>query len=149
MRTTLLLIVMLSVVTVSAQKEDYNWIFGSINIADYDGPTNIWGDQAIPTHFTFNTDPPSFVQDTNITLDLGLTNAHYSNEKGELLLYSNGMSIHGKDHTPIINGDTIAFGQRWADFTFLNDLGVREPAGFNIHNGACLLYTSPSPRDRG
>ena len=79
-----------------SQKEDYNWVFGSISIVDYDNSeTNPWGESAIPTIFTFNTDPPSFFQSKEITLDIDYTNATYSNSKGELLLYSNGMSIHG------------------------------------------------------
>ena len=68
----------------SAQKEDYNWVFGSINIVDYDNPASTWGEGAIPTIFTFNTDPPSFFQSREITLDMGYTNCTYSNDEGKL-----------------------------------------------------------------
>lgn len=54
------------IINLSAQKEDYNWVFGSINIDDYSSELNTWDEQAIPTVFTFNTDPPSFYQDTSI-----------------------------------------------------------------------------------
>ncbi len=147
MRTTRILIFFLGLTSLlSAQKEDYNWIFGSINVVDYSSDFNTWEDQAIPTHFTFNTDPPSFFQDTRITLDMKLTNAHYSDAEGELLLYSNGMSIHGGNHKPIMGGDTIAFGRIWADLTSENELGEREPDGFTIHNGA-VFFKDPGSEE--
>lgn len=143
---TLMILVQLTT-NLYSQKEDYNWVFGSINVKDYNSELNTWGDEAVPTVFTFNTDPPSFYQDTNITLDLQLTNAHYSDAEGNLLLYSNGMSIHKGDHQAVENGDTISFGPRWADFTSLVvDIDVREPSGFNIHNGA-VFFKDPGSEE--
>jgi len=106
----LVVFIFVNISQLTAQKEDYNWIIGNINIADYCSPNNAWGEAAIPTILTFNTDPPSWSQNKDITLDFSLTNATYSNAEGELICYSNGMSIYGYDHKPIAGGDTISYG---------------------------------------
>ena len=58
-----------------SQKEDYNWVFGFASQTEYCSPNNEWGESAIPTVFTFNTDPPSFYQSKEITMNMDYTNA--------------------------------------------------------------------------
>lgn len=146
MKKYLLLVGLNLPLLLSAQKEDYNWVFGSINIVDYDNPDSEWGEGAIPTIFTFNTDPPSFFQSREITLDMNYTNCTYSNPDGNLLLYSNGMSIHGSDHAPIINGDTISYGPVWDTFVSTTDIGTNEPRGFRLVDGA-VFFIQPNSED--
>ncbi len=142
----LLFLLLVLPLVVEAQKEDYNWVFGAINIVDYDNPDSEWGEGAIPTILTFNTDPPSFFQSREITLDMNYTNCTYSNADGQLLLYSNGMSIHGFDHEPIINGDTISYGPVWNTFVSTTDIGTNEPRGFRLVDGA-VFFKQPSSDD--
>ena len=57
------------------------------------------------------------------------------------------MSIHSGNHQAIDNGDTISFGPRWNDFTSLVvDIDIREPRGFNIHNGA-VFFKDPGSEE--
>lgn len=70
---------------------------------------------------------------------MDFTNATYSNENGQLILYTNGMSIHsGIDHEPI-RGDTISYGPAWAANQSLTDIGTNEPRGFTISDGAVFM----------
>ncbi len=120
-----------------AQKQDYNWVFGWSNILDFENSS--WGESAIPTIFSFTTDPPMFYQSRSVTLDLNYTNSTYSDSEGQLLLYTNGMSIHGHDHTPVINGDTISYGEAWDRFVSTTDIGTNEPRGFRATDGAVFV----------
>ena len=166
--------------TLPAQKEDYQWIFNWARIDDC--TQSNFPDFCNSSILDFNEDPPIFFRAEDATLDMDNTHTSLCDERGKLLLYSNGMSIHGADHTPIINGDTISFGPSWPNNTWLNENGEVRTQGFlgidcagfvpvpnqpdlyyliyyNFDNFeitrafdklyACLLYTSPSPRDRG
>jgi len=75
-----------------------------------------------------------FYKEPQATLDLSETNALLSDEQGNMLLHSNGMTIHGMDHQPITNGDTISYGDQWERGT---DQG--ETVGFRISTGAVFI----------
>ena len=92
-----------------------------------------------PTVFSFHTDPPSFYQEEAIFLDFLWTNANFSDSEGQLLLYSNGMSIHGRNHIPIIGGDTISFGPAWDSRTWTNEFGETEALGYDMTYGAVFI----------
>lgn len=64
------------------------------------------------------------------TLDMDLTHSSICDESGELLLYSNGMSIHGADHRAIIDGDTISHGLLWGNNTWFNENNEVRTQGF-------------------
>ena len=69
---------------VFAQKEGNNWFFGR------------------GAGITFNTEPPSIVSGSPISTDEGCSSI--SDKKGNLLFYSDGMTVWDKNHTPMPNG---------------------------------------------
>lgn len=70
-----------------AQKENHNWYFG-----DYIG-------------INFNTQPPSALTDSKMTTIEG--SASISNSKGQLLFYTNGVSVWDRNHNLMPNGDSL------------------------------------------
>ena len=71
--------------------------------------------------FDFNVQPfePS-LRESDLAFDQ--MNASICDPEGNLLMYTNGCAVANRNHQMMPNGDSI---------------------------NACLLYTSPSPRDRG
>ena len=126
-----------------SQKEDFQWMFNSTSIDNCEGSNFYKFCNA--SVLDFNTDPPSFYQNVEATLDLAWTHASICDSDGQMLLYSNGMSIHGHDHTPIINGDTIRYGIFWDNNTWNNELGEVKPRGFLGTDCAGFI---PSPENR-
>ena len=161
MRTTRILIFFLWLTSLlSAQKEDYQWYFNSWSVDDCSFPPDahlyeICGESILD----FNVDPPIFVSEKIATLDVHWTHASICDAEGQLLLYSNGMSIHGPDHDFVPGGEMISYGPRWTQNTWLNEHGDIRSSGFlgidcaafipdpGDKDRICLLYTSPSPRD--
>ena len=74
------------------------------------------------------------------------THASFCDENGNLLLYSNGMSNHGPQHTAIIGGDTISFGPRWNSNTWPNENGVVKTSGF-VGTDCAVFVPNPSDDD--
>jgi len=110
------------------QKEDHQWIFNwwsRDDCSQFD-----YSEYCNASILDFNVDPPVFIRAEEATLDMDFTHAAICNEQGELILYSNGMSIHGSDHKPILNGDTISFGPLWANNTWLNEDDEVRTQGF-------------------
>ena len=104
-----------------SQKEDHQWVFHFSGIND-----TIEYREWTASVLDFNHLPPRGIWNPEITMDMKECHACFCDENGELLVYSNGQTIHGPNHQPVTNGDTINYSPRW---------------------DACLLYTSPSPRD--
>jgi len=105
MKKLLLLILLLDLCFVGfSQKEDHKWILNSWN-NDEPAPDENFG----ATVFDFNFLPPKIYEDPDINLDFQKSNTIISDENGEILFYSNAQSIHGNNHLPIINGDTINY----------------------------------------
>jgi hypothetical protein len=49
-------------------------------------------------------------------MDFSGTNISISDNDGHLLMYSNGMGVQGKSHTPITGLDSIGYGIFWERF---------------------------------
>ena len=80
----------------SAQKEDYQWYFNFWPIDDCSVPPFLeFCKYCNASILDFNVDPPVFVSEKKATLDMHWTHASICDDDGQLLLYSNGMSIHG------------------------------------------------------
>jgi len=109
-----------------AQVENHKWIYSWTNLHDND-LYDFWGASVID----FNTLPPSVYKNSDIRLDFKATYASICDENGDYLYYSNGQEIHGKDHQPILNGDTINYGPRWEVFQSVDEIGNRNSNGFS------------------
>jgi gliding motility-associated-like protein len=78
------LVLCLLIGSASAQKEAHNWYFG-----DHAG-------------FTFNTDPPSALDDCAMYSWFGITS--FSDKQGNLLFYANPFDIYNSNHQVMVNG---------------------------------------------
>jgi len=108
----------------SAQKEDYQWTYNLARLFDtITYPT--WG----PSVLDFNTLPPTIYANWDIKLDIKEAHASICDEEGQMLFYSNAQSIHGPNHQPISNGDTINFSRVWRNFTWDDENGIEQPNG--------------------
>lgn len=122
------LIVAVTSSQITAQKEDHQWIFNFWRLDDCSQSN--FPEFCNASILDFNVDPPAFFRAEEATLELHYTHSAICDENGELLLYTNGMSIHGADHNLIINGDTISFGPLWANNTWLNENDEVRTQGF-------------------
>jgi len=109
----------------TAQVENHKWIYSWTNLHDND-LYEFWGASVID----FNTLPPSVYKNSDIRLDFKETYASICDENGDYLYYSNGQEIHGKNHQPILNGDTINYGPKWEIFQSVDEIGNRNSNGF-------------------
>jgi hypothetical protein len=112
-----------------AQKEDFQWIFNWTRVDDLMD----WPDLGA-TVIDFAFDPPLIERNEKITLDFLEEQALICDQNGQLLLYSNAQSVHGPDHMPIVNGDTINFGPNWLRFAWENEHDELKPFGFAFSN---------------
>ncbi len=87
-----------------AQKHDYNWIFGYSN----NSTTARFGGANID----FNYSPP-VVYPQKKKIDMGFYCGICSDSTGQLLFYTNGISIRDTTHNIMLHGDTINPGQYW------------------------------------
>ena len=143
MRTTQILILFLGLTSLlSAQKEDFQWYFNFTSVDDVSSISR--PELRNASILDFNSNPPVFFQQIDATLDMDWTHASICDSKGELLLYSNGMSIHGPNHTPIAGGEKISFGPRWNNNTWPNEDGDLKPTGFLGTD--CAVFV-PKPGD--
>lgn len=132
----------------SAQKEDHQWIFNATSIDDCNNHPN--PDRIVTcgaSILDFNTLPPRAYRDTTITLDMDATQAIYCGPDGILEMYTNGQSIHGRNHQPLINGDSINYTPKWDWLTWENENGEVKPSGFRISQGAGIIPI-PDSEDR-
>ena len=134
---TTVLISLLVTTTIVAQKEDFTWI------VNFDIPCDLhpFPETCGASVISFQENVVEFYKEPLGVLDLSCTNSVICDKEGDLLLYTNGMSIHGKDHTAIANGDTISYGNQWERRYFENE---GETAGFRIETGAVFI---PNPMD--
>lgn len=89
----------------------------------------------------FNEDVIRFTYDSLVTMDFSGANISLSDNEGHLLMYSNGMGVHGKSHTPIPGLDSIGYGIFWERFNEKNYLpdGSDWPSGFPINQAVIML----------
>ena len=146
MRTTHILIFFLGVSSLlSAQKEDFQWYFNFWSVDDCSLPQDsLFFENCGESILDFNVDPPAFFTKREATLDMDWTHASICDENGQLLLYSNGISIHGPEHTAVPGGEMISYGPSWINNTWLNENDEVRPQGFlGIH---CAGFI-PAPDD--
>ena len=145
MRTIYILIFFLGATSLlSAQREDHQWIFNAWSTDDCSFSN--FPKDCNASILDFNIDPPIFYQEISATLDMDWTHASFCDENGNLLLYSNGMSIHGPNHTPIIRGDTISYGPLWNNNTWPNENGDLRPTGF-VGTDCAVFVPDPGDED--
>ena len=112
---------------VNSQKEDHNWIFNWSSV-----DSNAIDSEFMASVLNFNDLPPRHFRQSEITLDFDKTNAIASDSLGKILMYSNGQTIYGNDHNPILNGDTINYSPKWDWLSWANEFGDVNPSGFRI-----------------
>ena len=130
--------ILLCSVNLFSQQEDHKWIF---NFWSGDSCTlnSIFPDICGASILDFNTLPPSVYRKPELTLDFGESQAIICDKNGELMLYSNGQSIHESRNRAIDNGDTINYGITWRNLTWWNEAGVEKPNGFRIAQGVGFI----------
>ena len=90
-----------------AQKHDYNWMAG------YD---NLSADPLLGGfNIGFNINPP-LVYSEKKKISLSFYCGVNSDSSGQLVFYTNGISIRDITHNKMLNGDTINPGQDWLDW---------------------------------
>lgn len=147
MKYLIILLYICCLSNVYAQKEDHQWLFNWTRIDD----CSLWPD-TLPdvcgaTVLDFNSLPPIAYKDTAITLDVKECSSTICDLDGQLMLYTNAQSVHGAEHQPIINGDTINFGPRWDWLTWENEHGEVKPSGYRIPQGALFVPIPESKQD--
>ncbi|MBK9733898.1 MAG: T9SS type A sorting domain-containing protein [Saprospiraceae bacterium] len=101
----------------SSQKGDYHWIMGYTEVIPIpDSLKNMYG----TTRFDFNFDPVKIYRDDTIVHSFGETNTSYSDDKGSLFAYSNGMHMFNKEHHIMDGGDSLLYGPCWENFNYEN-----------------------------
>jgi PKD repeat protein len=121
----IVLVVLLLSVSAEAQKEDYNWISGTSAVLD--------SINAGLVKFSIQNDSfNQFHLDNSEKFAFALTNSAISDGNGELLVFSNGMQVRGRDLKLIENGDSINFNKYWSNNFFepiMKSQGLRLPQG--------------------
>jgi len=112
-----------------AQKEDFQWIFNFSSVDSCDN-FSVLEDQCGASVLDFSSLPPIAYRNEKVTLDMFECHASICDQDGQLMLYSNGQSIHGSNHSPVINGDTINFSPKWSWLLWENENGELKPTGF-------------------
>ena len=139
---SIIFLLLVFAITCFGQKEDHNWIL-NFSVLDSNAVNSEWTGSVI----NFNTLPPYFYQKPSITLDFIKTNAITSDSLGEIQFYSNGQSIFGPDHKPVINGDTINYSPKWDLLAVPNEFGDVKPLGYKIQQ-LLTIVPWPSYQDR-
>lgn len=104
-----------------AQKEANNWYFGE------------------KAGITFNTSPPSALIDGALNAREGC--ASISDENGNLLFYSNGVTVWNKNHAVMENGN----GLEGSDYSTQSSLIVKLPGSSTLF----YIFTVPDQEDAG
>lgn len=89
-----------------AQKHDNNWLFG------YESSSAGFRPRMV---LNFNYDTMQLIQ-TQFESSSGASFFSVSDEQGELLFYTAGLSLYGANHRKLLNGDSINFGRFWGLF---------------------------------
>ncbi len=112
----------------NAQKQDHIWIsnFTSVDSCE----NSVWPEICGASVLDFNVLPPKAYLEDKLTLDFLESNASICDDNGELLLYSNGQSIHDFNHHWIENGEVINYSPKWEWLTWTNEFNKTRPTGF-------------------
>lgn len=112
MAKTYLIAFLLSLPAITyAQKHDYNWIFGYSN----NSTTPRFGGANID----FNTSPPVLYPQKK-KIDMRFYCGICSDSSGQLMFYTNGISIRDTTHNIMLHGDTINPGPVWQNWNNLS-----------------------------
>ncbi len=106
-----------------AQKHDYNWMSG-------------YGFSPVSTNFggsdiDFNSWPPK-VTFLDREMDFFFNSGSISDENGVLMFYTNGCYINGRDHMPLLNGDSLNPG-------YMHDQLCSDTDGYRTMQGSIFL----------
>ncbi|MBK7810880.1 MAG: T9SS type A sorting domain-containing protein [Saprospiraceae bacterium] len=96
----LFLILFLSTTSISAQKNDFNWLFG------YGGGST--SDSFGICILKFHNGNPEFSYFTDFKISLRGTNSIVSNDLGELRYYTNGDILHDNNHSKVPGGQNLS-----------------------------------------
>ena len=137
----LILFLILTAISIDAQKEDHIWLFGS-SVADNLSDTVKLDSTKGSTNFDFNYDPPRVHYDPERKWDIRTTNGSICDELGEMQLYTNGQVIYDGNHN--IVEDTINYNAQWDNWNIIWD-GVLINDGLPAIQGALIL---PMPENK-
>ena len=116
-----------------SQKEDHIWI--SNWSRDDDCTNSAWPELCGASVVDFNQLPPVVYKGVGMTLDLIESNTSLCNQDGELILYSNGQSVHDTSHHWIEGGEKINDSPIWNNWTWQNEFGEIRSNGLTIVGG--------------
>ena len=116
-----------------SQKEDHIWI--SNWSRDDDCTNSAWPELCGASVVDFNQLPPAVYKGEGMTLDLIESNTSLCNQNGELILYSNGMSVHDTSNTFIEGAKRINDTPMWDWLSWENEFGEIQSQGRRIAGG--------------
>lgn len=94
------------------QKSDYLWLAGYDSQVGYDSS---WGFYFGTSVVDFNYTPANVFYDS-LKLNFDNTDISFSDEMGELIFYSNGITVHNGLGETITNGDSLGVGYVQLEF---------------------------------
>lgn len=105
-----------------SQKEDHVWIsnFWSVDNCEVSDFSEYCGASILD----FNQLPPKVYRGEGMTLDFSESNTSLCNSNGELILYTNGQSIHDTTSRWIEGGKRINDSPKWDWLTWDNEFGL-------------------------
>ena len=118
-----------------SQKNDYVWPMGNNGDSTLESLENDSTNRWAPFSLNFNTDPMEVQYFIHRKLKFRYTNTSFSSDQGELICYTNGMHVNGRDDQRILGGDTINFCPYWEYF----EGKAEEGYGFALTQGAIFI----------
>lgn len=131
----MLCLFILNVEMTQAQKNDYVWPMGYNGESTLESLENDSTNRWSPFSLNFNYDPMEIDYFHRRQLKFYFTNSSFSTDQGELICYTNGMHINGRDDQRIQGGDTINFCPYWQ----YNESKTVEGYGFALPQGAIFI----------
>lgn len=125
MKNTLIIIILFScLIEGYSQKEDFVWLLGYGNNPN----STITGGSRID----FNTEPPTITLEHR-PINFFLSDASICNESGNLLFYTNGVTVGDANNEVMENGDSLGLSEIHLSF------GIGSPSGPPLQQGAIIL----------
>lgn len=126
-------LVIISIIQVHGQKNDHILVLGYAGLNSQSDST--WG----TTIIDFNVDPPDMYYEAAGIADITGTLASICDDEGDLVAYTNGMRVWGRDHQVIENGSKISDCFQWNQQYIASE---DRPLGWPVE-GTSLILQQP------
>jgi hypothetical protein len=99
------------------QKNDYVWLLGG-NSRNIFGLGYQWGTMVA----YFNEEVAIFRCDSLVTMDFSGSNISFSDNAGNVLMYSNGMGVKGNNHKLVSESNTFVCTNFWEQSRYISSI---------------------------